>query len=270
MKEVLNQIYAWAATYGLNIIGAIVILIVGKFVAGWTKSISEKIFAKSKMDETVSKFLGNIIYGLMITFVVIMALSSLGVETTSVVAVLGAAGLAVGFALQNSLSNFAAGVMLLVFRPIRVGDFIEAGGASGIVEEIHIFTTKLKTPDNKIIFIPNSKVAGDNIVNYSLEDNRRVDMTFGIGYSDDITKAKSIIYRILSEDDRILKEPAPQVAVSELADSSVNFVVRPWVKKSDYWGVYFDITEKVKLTFDQEGISIPFPQTDVHLFPAEN
>ncbi len=166
--------------------------------------------------------------------------------------------------------NFVAGIMLLVFRPISVGDFIEAGDASGSVEEIHIFTTKLKTPNNKVIFIPNSKIAGDNIINYSLEEKRCVDMTFGIGYSDDVVKAKSIIYRILSEDEGILRDPAPQAAVSELADSSVNFVVRPWVKEADYWGVYFDITEKVKLTFDNEGISIPFPQMDVYLFPAEN
>ncbi len=270
MEKIWDTIYNWAVTYGLDILGAIVILVVGKIAAVWIKKISEKLFAKSKMDVTVSKFLGNIIYGLAITFVVIMALSKLGVETSSMVAILGAAGLAIGFALQNSLSNFAAGVMLLVFRPIRVGDFVEAGGVSGIVEEIHIFTTKLKTPDNKVIFVPNSKIAGDTITNYSLEDKRRVDMTFGIGYTDDIEKAKSIIYRVLSEDDRILKDPAPQVAVSELADSSVNFVVRPWVMKNDYWGVYFDTTEKIKKTFDAEGISIPFPQTDVHLYQAQN
>ncbi len=266
MEKVLNTVYQWGVTYGLDVLGAIVILILGRIGASWLKSLSAKIFAKSKVDETVSKFLGNIIYGLAITFVVIMALSKLGVETSSVVAILGAAGLAVGFALQNSLSNFAAGVMLLIFRPIRVGDFIEAGGAAGSVEEIHIFTTKLKTPDNKVIFVPNSKIASDNITNYSLEETRRVDMTFGIGYSDDIEKAKTIIYRILSEDERILKDPAPQVVVSELADSSVNFAVRPWVKKSDYWGVYFDTHEKVKKAFDAEGVSIPFPQTDVHLY----
>ncbi len=270
MEKIIDTIYQWAVSYGLNVIGAIAILIFGKILAGWVKSISEKIFEKSKIDKTVSKFLGNIIYGLAITFVVIMALSKLGVETSSVIAVLGAAGLAVGFALQNSLSNFAAGVMLLVFRPFRVGDYIEAGGSAGSVEEIHIFTTKLKTPDNKVIFVPNSKIAGDNITNYSLEENRRVDMSFGIGYSDDIDKAKKIIYKILSEDERVLKNPEPQIVVSELADSSVNFSVRPWVHKSDYWGVYFDTIEKVKKAFDEEGVSIPFPQTDVHLFQANN
>lgn len=270
MENVMNYLYEWAATYGLNIIGAIIIFIVGKIVAKWARKIVVKLVDRSNVDVTISKFVGNLVYGLGIAFVIIMALSRLGVETTSVIAILGAAGLAVGFALQNSLSNFAAGIMLLFFRPIRVGDFIEAGGAMGVVEEIMVFSTKLKTPDNKIIFIPNGAIASGNIVNYSLEDTRRVDMTFGIGYTDDIKKAKDVILRILSQDDRILKDPAPTVNVSELADSSVNFVVRPWVKKEDYWGVYFDTTEKVKLAFDEEGISIPFPQTDVHLYQAQN
>jgi len=167
--------------------------------------------------------------------------------------------------MQNSLSNFAAGVMLVIFRPFKAGDFVEAGGTSGSIEAIRIFNTTLKTPDNKIVIVPNSKITGDSIVNYSAQEQRRVDLVFGIGYGDDLKKAKQILERILSEDPRVLKDPAPVVAVSELGDSSVNFVVRPWVKTSDYWNTYFDITEKVKLTFDREGISIPFPQRDVHV-----
>jgi small conductance mechanosensitive channel len=187
------------------------------------------------------------------------------VETTSFIAILGAAGLAVGFALQGSLSNFAAGVMLIIFRPFKSGDFIEAGGTIGVVEAIQIFNTVLRTPDNKMVIVPNSNITGGNITNYSAKEDRRIDMVFGIGYDDDLKKAKEILERLISEDSRILKDPAPTVAVSELADSSVNFVVRPWVKTSDYWAVYWDFTEKVKLTFDAEGISIPYPQQDVHM-----
>jgi len=199
-------------------------------------------------------------------FVFIAALGTLGVETASFAAVIAAAGLAVGFALQGSLSNFAAGVMLIIFRPFKAGDFVEAGGAMGAVEAVNIFNTIMKSPDNKKVIIPNSKITGDSIVNYSAQDTRRVDMVFGIGYDDDIRKAKSTLEQILASDERVLKDPAPTVAVSELADSSVNFVVRPWVKTADYWGVFFDITEKVKLTFDEQGISIPFPQRDIHMF----
>jgi small conductance mechanosensitive channel len=198
-------------------------------------------------------------------FVIIAAINTLGVQTTSFIAVIGAAGLAIGFALQGSLANFASGVMLIIFRPFKAGDFVEAGGTSGAVEAIHIFNTVLKTPDNKKVIIPNSKVTGDNIVNYSAKDTRRVDLVFGIGYEDDIRKAKQTLEQIVASDERVLKDPAPTIAVSELGDSSVNFVVRPWVNTADYWSVYFDLTEKVKLTFDDQGISIPFPQTDVHL-----
>jgi small conductance mechanosensitive channel len=200
--------------------------------------------------------------------VFIAALSTLGFETTSFIAVIGAAGLAIGFALQGSLANFASGVMLIIFRPFSVGNFVEAGGQSGSVEEIRIFSTVLKTPDNKMVIIPNSKITGDNIVNYSAKDQRRIDMVFGIGYGDDLQRAKQILERIIAEDSRILDDPAVTIGVLELGDSSVNFAVRPWVKTADYWAVYFDLMEKVKLTFDREGISIPFPQRDVHLFQA--
>jgi small conductance mechanosensitive channel len=190
----------------------------------------------------------------------------LGIQTTSFIAVLGAAGLAVGLALQGSLSNFAAGVLMIIFRPFKVGDFIEAAGVAGTVEEIQIFTTQLATPDNKTIIIPNGKLTADNIVNYSTKGTRRADMVFGIGYEDDIDKARDIITEILSNDERVLKDPPLQVAVSELADSSVNFVTRAWVNAGDYWGVVFAATETVKKRFDAEGISIPFPQRDVHVY----
>ena len=199
-----------------------------------------------------------------ITFVIISAAAQIGIQTASFVAIIGAAGLAIGFALQGSLSNLAAGVMLIIFKPVKVGDYIEGGGAAGSVEAVGIFITTLLTPDNKVVYIPNSTLTGGNIINFSAKDTRRVDMVFGIGYSDDIDKAKKVIEEVLNADTRILKDPAPQIVVSELADSSVNFNVRPWSKTADYWGVYGDIHEKIKLTFDAEGISIPYPQMDVH------
>ena len=189
----------------------------------------------------------------------------IGIETTSFIAVLGAAGLAIGLALQGSLSNFAGGVLVLMFRPYKVGDFIDAQGVMGTVHEIQIFNTILKTPDNKVIIVPNGAISNGIITNFSMEATRRVDFVFGIGYSDDIAKAKATIERLISEDGRALSDPEPQIVVSELADSSVNITTRVWVNASDYWGLFFDLTEKVKLTFDQEGISIPFPQRDVHV-----
>jgi small conductance mechanosensitive channel len=199
------------------------------------------------------------------TFIIISALGALGVQTASFIAIIGAAGLAVGFALQGSLANFASGVMLIIFRPFKSGDYVEAGGTSGSVEAIQIFNTTLKTPDNKKVIVPNSQITGDKIVNYSAMDKRRIDLVFGIGYDDNIRQAKEILEKIITEDSRILKDPAPVIAVLELGDSSVNFAVRPWVNTADYWAVYFDITEKVKLTFDENNISIPYPQTDVHI-----
>jgi small conductance mechanosensitive channel len=202
---------------------------------------------------------------LALTMVIIAALGRLGVNTSSFVAVIAAAGLAIGFALQGSLANFAAGVMLIFFRPFKVGDYVEAGGVSGTVEEVQIFMTALKTPDNKAVVVPNSSITGGNIVNYSAKPIRRVDLVMGIGYGDDIKRAKQVLEQVVSEDDRVLDDPAPTIAVLELADSSVNFAVRPWVRTPDYWSVYFDLTERIKLEFDARGISIPFPQRDVHL-----
>jgi small conductance mechanosensitive channel len=261
-----DYIMTFINTYGFKIIAAIVILIAGRIAVGILTGVIHRLMVRHNADVTLTKFVASLTKIALMTFVVIAAIRALGVETTSFVAVIGAAGLAVGLALQGTLANFAAGVMLIIFKPFKAGDYIEGGGASGTVDAVQIFNTVLKTPDNKMVIIPNSKMTGDNITNYSAMAQRRIDLVFGIGYNDDIRKAKATLERILREDDRILKDPAPTVAVLELGDSSINFVVRPWVKTSDYWAVYFDVTEKVKLTFDAEGISIPFPQRDVHLY----
>ncbi len=251
--------------YIINIALALAIFFIGKIAAKWITDFTLNSLNKSgQLDETLREFLQSVIYGLLLVVVVLAALSQIGIETTSFIAILGAVGLAVGLAFQSTLSNISAGVMIVIFKPIKVGEFVEAGGAAGIIEEINIFNTIMKTGDNKTIIISNSNIIGGNIVNYSRKETRRVDITFGIGYDDDLKLAKKILEEILNKDERILKEPAPFVAVSELADSSVNFVTRSWVNSSDYWGVYFDTMEKVKLKFDKKGISIPYPQMDVH------
>ena len=266
MEEVLAKVYDWAALYGIKIVGAIAIIVIGRIVTGILAGVVRRLMTKGNADETLTKFVVSLVRIGLLTFIFIAALGTLGVQTASFVAVLGAAGLAVGFALQGSLSNFASGVMIIIFKPFKAGDYVEAGGVSGVIEAVHIFNTILKTPDNKKVILPNSKITGDSITNYSANEMRRVDMVFGIGYGDDIKKAKKIFEDILAADSRVLKDPAPVVAVLELADSSVNFVVRPWVKTADYWAVYFDTTEKVKLTLDEQGISIPFPQRDIHMY----
>ncbi len=266
MENVTEKLIEWGTLYGTKIIAAVAILIIGRLVVGILTGIIRRLMSRGKVDETLTKFVVSLTRIALMTFVFIAAIGALGVETTSFIAIIGAAGLAVGFALQSSLANFASGVMLIIFRPFKAGDFVEAGGTTGSVESIQIFSTVLKTPDNKKIIVPNSNITGGNITNYSAMDTRRVDMVFGIGYGDDIKKAKETLEQIVTADSRVLKDPAPTIAVSELADSSVNFIVRPWVKTADYWGVFFDVTEKVKLTFDELGISIPFPQQDVHMF----
>ncbi len=251
--------------YGPSLIGAIATLVIGFFVAKIITGLIRRALVRAGIDETLVKFAGNIVQMALMVMVAIAGLEQLGVNTTSFAAVLAAAGLAVGLAFQDSLSNFASGVLVIIFRPFSVGDFVEAGGVSGIVEEVQIFTTVLRTPDNKRVIVGNSQITADAITNYSANDTRRVDMVFGIGYTDDIAKARQIIAGILEADERVLAEPAVTIAVNELADSSVNFVVRPWVATPDYWDVHFAVTEKVKLAFDAAGVSIPFPQTDVHL-----
>jgi len=266
MEQTIKEIQLLVTSYGLQVIGALATLVIGIWIAKWLTRIADKVLNKRNVDPTLTKFAVSVVRIALITIVIISAISQVGIETTSFVAIIGAAGLAVGFALQGSLSNFASGVMLIIFKPLKVGDFIEGGGAMGSVETVGMFVTTLTTPDNKVVYIPNSALTGGNIVNYSAKDTRRVDMVFGIGYSDDIDKAKAVIKSLLDADSRILKDPAPQIVVSELADSSVNFKVRPWVNSADYWGVYFDITEQVKKNFDEQNISIPFPQRDVHMF----
>ncbi|NCF23360.1 MAG: mechanosensitive ion channel [Gammaproteobacteria bacterium] len=250
---------------GMRIITAIFIFFVGKWVVGLVVKGLLKGMQKSDMDVTLRRFIANLARMLLMLFVIIAAIHQLGIQTASLIALVGAAGLAVGLALQGSLSNFAAGVLIVLFRPYKVGDWIEGGGVSGTVEEVQILTTVLKTGDNKRVIIPNSQIMGTTITNYSANDTRRVDLVVGVSYSDDLDKVRSELKDLVAADDRILDDPAVTIAVSELADSSVNFVLRPWVKTENYWGVYFDLTEAIKKRFDEVGISIPFPQQDVYL-----
>jgi small conductance mechanosensitive channel len=265
-NNIIPNLQAFAALYGLKIIAALVIFVVGRWVARALRNVAKKMMVKGDVDETLISFVGNLTYITLLAFVIIAALNQLGIQTTSFIAVIGAAGLAIGLALQGSLANFAAGVLMIIFRPFKAGDFIEGAGVAGVVEGVQIFATQLKTPDNKTIIVPNAKMMGDNITNYSAKDTRRVDMVIGVGYGDDLKKVREILEDILAKDDRILEDPAPTIGVLELGDNSVNFAVRPWVKTEDYWGAYFDVTETVKRRFDEEGISIPYPQRDVHLY----
>lgn len=260
-----DLINMYVIPWTIRIVTAAAIWIIGKWIAEKLTGVLRKVMARAGIDVMLVQFLGNIINTVLLVVVIIAALDHLGVPTTSMLAVFGAAGLAVGLALKDSLGNFASGVMLITFRPFKVGDFIEAGGISGVPEEIRIFSTVMRTPDNRLIIVPNGQIANGVIINYNAKPTRRLDLVFGIDYGDDIHKAKSIIERIIGEDDRILKDPAPLVAVGELADSSVNINVRPWVNTEDYWTVRADLLEKIKLAFDAEGVTIPFPQRDVHI-----
>ena len=251
-------------SFGISLVTALLIFFIGKRVARWVTNLVVKALEKNDADTELVGFLQSLIYWALFAMVVVAALGQLGVQTASFIAVLGAAGLAIGLALQGSLSNFAAGVLILVLRPFRVGDYVDVAGESGTVTSIRIFTTELRTPDNKCIIIPNARVLDSNIVNYTSTGRRRVDMIFGVGYSDDLDKVRGILERLVNTDDRVLDEPEPVIAVHELADSSVNFVVRPWVKTEDYWGFYWDLTEKVKKEFDANNIEIPFPQRTVY------
>ncbi|UCE72500.1 MAG: mechanosensitive ion channel [Nitrospiraceae bacterium] len=266
MKELTLKVWELLTVYGIKIIAAIVILIIGKWIAGVLEKLVQKIMKKKEIDPTIISFVGNLTFFALMTFVILAALSQIGIQTTSFIAVIGAAGLAVGLALQGSLSNFAAGFLMIIFRPFKVGDYIEGAGTAGTVEKIQLFTTQLTTPDNKTVIIPNTKLTDDNIINYTAKGTRRVELVAGISYDDDIDKARNVLSSVIAEDERILKDPAPLIAVSAMADSSVNFVIRPWVNSGDYWSVYFSLTENIKKRFDQEGISIPFPQRDVHIY----
>jgi small conductance mechanosensitive channel len=269
MEGILSTLQEKGLEIGLHLLYAIAILIIGRWIALAIRGVLRKMLTSRKIDLTIVSFVCSMVYIALMTFVVLAALSKLGFQTTSFVAVIGAAGLAIGLALQGSLANFAAGFLMVVFRPFKVGDFIEGAGTAGIVEEIQVFTTQLRTPDNKTIIIPNAKLTGDIITNYSAKETRRVEWIAGVSYRADVRKVKEVLQGIVNSDGRILKDPAPQIALGALADSSVNFVVRVWVKTSDYWDVFFDTMEKIKLRFDEESIEIPFPQRDVHIYQQQ-
>ena len=262
---VLNTIYTYLATYGLNIIAAIVIFIVGRILVGVLSRLVERVMTRSHADATLITFVKHFTYVALLAFVVIMVLGRLGVQTASFVAVLGAAGLAIGLALQGSLSNFAAGVLMLIFRPFKAGDYIEAAGTAGTVREIQIFCTILNTPDHRRVIVPNAAITSGNITNFSANETRRVDMIFSVSYDDDLQQAKQILQEAIASDPRVLQEPAPLVAVSELGDNSVNLVARPWVKASDYFPTYFALTERIKTELQAQGLTIPYPQRDLHI-----
>ena len=269
LEQIIDKITELGTVFGVKLLAAIVVFVLGRWLAMFLRNFLEKAMKRTDVDPTLISFSTNLAYVAMFAFVLIAALAQLGIQTTSFIAILGAAGLAIGLALQGSLANFAAGVLMLLFRPFKVDDYIEGGGTAGTVKEIQIFNTILLSPDNKTIIVPNSSMTGNNIVNYARQGTRRVDMVFGIAYDSAIDTAKDILWDILKNDSRVLAEPEPKVAVLELADSSVNLVCRPWVNAADYWDFYFDMMEIVKKRFDAGGITIPFPQRDVHVYGSE-
>jgi small conductance mechanosensitive channel len=269
VNQIWVQVQDIVTVWGLKVIAAVAIFIIGRWIAMLVRRVVRRVMERAKVESIITGFVSSIAYIALLAFVVIAALGQLGIQTTSFIAILGAAGLAIGLALQGSLANFAAGFLMIIFRPFKVGDFIEGAGVAGVVEEIQIFTTTLKTGDNKIIIVPNAKLAGDNITNYSALETRRVDMTVGVAYDADLAQVKAVLNDIISKDERILAGPASLVAVAELADSSVNLVVRVWTRTSDYWAVKFDMTETIKNRFDAEGIGIPFPQREIHIVSGE-
>jgi small conductance mechanosensitive channel len=266
----LDTIQARGAAFLWNAVVALLIFYTGKMVALLLRGIIERMMRRAKLDETLLQFLSNIAYAGMMIFIVLAAISQLGINTTSLAAVLAAAGLAVGLALQGSLSNFASGVLLILFRPFRVGDFIEAGGTAGIVEEIHIFHTLMRTPDNRAIVVPNSQISGGNITNNSAKPTRRIDITVQCGYGDDLHAVKAFLWEVIRSDERVLDDPEPFVGVVELASSGVNLLIRPWTKSEDFWQTKCDLTERIKLGFDERGFTIPYPTHDVHVHQAES
>lgn len=268
--QVFQQlIQKYAVDYGLKLIFALLIFLIGKWIAKRLASLCEKIMDKNGVEVTLRKFLNNIIYYVLLIAVVLAAAGELGINTTSFLTVLGAASLAVGLALKDSLANFSSGVMLILFRPFKIGDVVNVAGETGKVIEITVFNTIIHTGDNQKKIIPNGAISNDTITNITANPTRRIDLVIGIGYDDDIRKAKESLEKIVKADSRVLSEPAPTIAVSELADSSVNLVVRPWVKTTEYWDVYFALMEAIKLTFDEEKISFPYPQQDVHLHKVD-
>ena len=264
-KDMLDSLIEIGSSISISLLMALVILIIGRQLVKLILRLITVALEKSNVEDTVRIFVTNLLNTLLMILVFIAAINQLGIETTSIIAVLGAAGLAIGLALQGSLSNFAAGILIVIYRPYKVGDYIEAGNYAGTVKDIQIFSTVLKTPDNKIVVVPNGSIMNGSIVNYSDQDTRRIDLIIGCSYEDDIDKVRSVLEDILKKEKRVLKDPKPQIAVTELADSSVNFIFRPWVKRVDYLPVYYSLLEEVKKCFDKEGISIPYPQSDVHI-----
>ncbi len=264
-KDMLDSLIEIGSSISISLLMALAILIIGRQLVKLILRLITVALEKSNVEDTVRIFVTNLLNTLLMILVFIAAINQLGIETTSIIAVLGAAGLAIGLALQGSLSNFAAGILIVIYRPYKVGDYIEAGNYAGTVKDIQIFSTVLKTPDNKIVVVPNGSIMNGSIVNYSDQDTRRIDLIVSCGYEDDIDKVRSVLEDILKKEKRVLKDPKPQIAVTELADSSVNFIFRPWVKRTDYLPVYYSLLEEVKKRFDKEGISIPYPQSDVHI-----
>jgi len=260
-----ENILALLLQYALPLFWALCILVLGRFIAKILTGIIRRAMSRAGIDVTLISFTTNVAFIAMMAFVFIAALGKLGVETTSFAALLAAAGLAIGLSLQGSLSNFASGVILILFRPFKAGDFVEAGGVAGIIEEIHIFNTKIRSGDNKQIIVPNGHITGNNIVNYSAKETRRIDIIIGVSYKDDLKKVRAVLEEILTEEPRVLKDPLPVIGLLELGESSINFAVRPWVATGDYWPVLFNLQETIKLRFDDEGISIPFPQRELHI-----
>ena len=265
MEEGMSILNDYVIPWGIRLVLTLAIFFIGKAIAHAIADFAKKPMAKSGMDEMLVKFLSTMIYSILLIAVVLAAVDQLGINITSLLAIVGAAGLAVGLALKDSLSNFAAGVMIIIFRPFKIGDYINAGGSAGTVDEIGLFCTLMHTPDNQRIIIPNSGILGGTIVNVNTLGTRRIDLVIGISYDDNVGQARDIILGIIDADPRILKDPEAGVAIGELADSSVNFNVRPWVKADDYWAVRADLLETIKLSLDQAGISIPYPQQDVHM-----
>lgn len=268
--ELWTQVQSTGVSFLIKVAIAIVIFVVGRIVARAIANGIRKLMHAQEIDKILETFVSNLAYWAMMTFVIIAAITQLGIATTSLVAIMAAAGLAVGLALQGSLANFAAGVLIVMFRPYRVGDYVEVAGIAGSVLQVQILSTVLKTGDNRQIVVPNAQIMGSIITNNSANDTRRVDMVIGVSYEDDIDRVRATIKELIAADERILSDPECLIAVAELADSSVNFNVRPWVRSSDYWGVKYDLTEAIKKRFDKEGISFPFPQQDVHLYQQNN
>lgn len=264
-ENLWNQLTELLSSFGISFFIALCILIIGRQAIKIIIKIISSALERSNTEDTVRIFVTNLLNTLLMIVVFIAAINQLGIQTTSIIAVLGAAGLAIGLALQGSLSNFAAGILIVIYRPYKVGDYIQADNHLGTVDDIQIFSTVLRTPDNKIVVVPNGSIMNGSIVNFSHQKERRIDIVIGCSYDDDIDKVKEVLADVLSKDDRILKEPKPRIALSELADSSVNFIVRPWVKNSEYLDVLYSLLEEIKKRFDQEGISIPYPQSDVHI-----